>query len=80
MIGLAFLDFRSVTHGGHHISLGGFAAILILLYINGAFMSAMWAVVRSTIYLWAEEGTLPDSVDESVMEKAFYQRSMLSKA
>jgi hypothetical protein len=40
----------------------------------------MWAVVRSTIYLWAEEGTLPESVDESVMEKAFYQRSMLGKA
>ena len=79
MIGLAFLDFRSVTHGGHHISLGGFGAILILLYINGAFMSAMWAVVRSTIYLWAEEGTLPESVDESVMEKAFYQRNMLGK-
>lgn len=79
LIGLAFLDFRSVTHGGHHISLGGFGAILILLYINGAFMSAMWAVVRSTIYLWAEEGTLPESVDESVMEKAFYQRSTLGR-
>jgi hypothetical protein len=79
LIGLAFLDFRSATHGGHHISLGGFGAILIILYINGAFMSAMWAVVKSTIYLWAEEGTLPETVDESVMEKAFYQRGSLGR-
>ncbi len=38
---------------------------------QAAFVSALWAIVKSTIYVWAEEGRLPDSVDESVMQHAF---------
>ena len=72
-IGLLWFDFRSWGHSAHHVSFGAFAAIGVVLYINGAFMSAMWAIVKSTIYIWAEEGKLPETVDESVMQHAFYQ-------
>lgn len=71
LFGLLWLEFDSDQH--HHISIGVFATILVVLYINGAFISAMWAIIKATVYVWAEEDRLPESVDESVMEKAFYR-------
>ncbi len=68
---LLFIDFRTVTQGSHHISLGAIAALVIVLYTNGAIVAALWAIVKSTTYIWAKEGHLPESVDESVMEHAF---------
>ncbi len=68
---LLFLDFRTVTQGSHHISLGAIAALVIVLYTNGAIVAALWAIVKSTTYIWAEDGRLPESVDESVMQHAF---------
>lgn len=74
LFGMLWMEFSAAQH--HHFSLGVFVAIIIMLYINGAFMSAMWAVVKATVYIWAEEDHLPESVDESYMEKAFYQPSL----
>jgi hypothetical protein len=71
LAGLVFLDFRSLTSGGHGISLGAFAAILIVLYINGAFMSAMWAIVKASVYVWAEENVIQPQVDEGILKKSF---------
>ncbi|MCH2161096.1 MAG: DUF6159 family protein [Phycisphaerales bacterium] len=71
LLGLGYLDFRSLTSGGHGISLGAFAGILLVLYINGAFMSAMWAIVKATVYVWAEEDVVQPQVDTATLEKAF---------
>lgn len=74
LVGLGWFDLRSITDGGHGISMGAFGALLGMLYIVGSFRSAIWAVVRATVYVWAEEGTVPEGVDESVMEHAFTDR------
>ena len=74
LIGLGWFDMRSVTDGGHGISMGAFGTLVGMLYIVGSFRSAMWAVVKATVYVWAEEGTVPEGVDESVMEHAFTDR------
>ncbi len=71
---LLFIDFRTLTQGSHHISLGAIGALIILFYVNGAVVSALWAIVKATIYVWAEEGKLIDHVDESEMEHAFVRR------
>ena len=71
LVGLVYLDFRTITSGGHGISLGAFAAILIVLYINGAFMSAMWAIVKASVYVWAEENVVPPQTDEESLSHAF---------
>jgi len=74
LVGLGWFDMRSITGGGHGISMGAFGALVGMLYIVGSFRSAMWAVVKATVYVWAEEGTVPEGVDESVMEHAFTDR------
>ncbi|NRA75254.1 MAG: hypothetical protein HRU16_04875 [Planctomycetes bacterium] len=71
LFGLAFFDWRSFSDGGHGISAGAFGAVLVVLYINGAFRSAIYAVLKATVYVWAEEGKVPASVDESVLNGAF---------
>lgn len=71
---LLFIDFRTLTQGSHHISLGAIGALIILFYINGAIVSALWAIVKATIYVWAEEGKLVENVDESEMQQAFVRR------
>ena len=71
LFGLGYLDVRSLTNGGHGISLGAFAAILVVLYINGAFMSAMWAIVKATVYVWAEEDVVQPEVNTETLERAF---------
>ncbi|MDG2381293.1 MAG: DUF6159 family protein [Pirellulaceae bacterium] len=71
LFALGFLDWRSLTQGGHAISAGAFGVILMVLYINGAFRSALYAILRATVYVWAEEGTVPASVDKSVFDGIF---------
>ena len=71
LLGLGYFDIRSLTSGGHGISLGAFAAILLVLYINGAFMSAMWAIVKATVYVWAEEDVVQPEVNTETLERAF---------
>lgn len=80
LLGLLWLEFGADQQHAHHVSIGVLATIIVMLYINGAFMSAMWAIIKAAVYIWAEEGRLPDSVDESVMENAFYRPSLSLKS
>ncbi len=75
VIALAFLDFRSIHHGGHGVSMGMFAGLVAMMLITGAFTSAVWAVIKSTLYVWVHEQKIPDGVDEDVLKKAFRTRS-----
>ncbi len=80
LIGTVFLDLHPLHGGGHGLSMGAFAAIMIMLMISGAFTAACWAIVKATIYVWAEEGVVQDTVDESVLEHSFVQRGSMSAA
>jgi len=71
LLGLAFFDWRGFSNGGHGISAGAFGAVLVVLYLNGAFRSALYAVLKATVYVWVEEGTVPASVDESELNGVF---------
>jgi hypothetical protein len=74
---VGYLDIRSLHGGGHGVSINIFAGLLILLYISGGFTSAIWAIIKTTVYLWAEEDKVPESVDASVLEKTFVNKPNL---
>ena len=74
VIALGFFDFRSIHNGGHGVSMGAFAVLIAMMIITGAFTSAVWAVIKSTLYLWVHEQTVPEGVDENVLKEAFRPR------
>ena len=74
---VGYLDIRSLHGGGHGVSINIFAGLVILLYISGGFTSAIWGIIKTTVYLWAEEDKIPESVDASVLEKTFVNKPSL---
>ena len=73
-----FVDLRGVHQGGHGLSVGMIGTLVVIMMINGAFYSAMYAVLKSVLYVWAEEEKLAENVDTEVLDNAFIERSRLS--
>jgi len=80
LVGFIFVDMRGLTGGGHGISAGAVGTLIIVLFINHAFMSAMWAIVKATVYVWAEEDRIPEGVDASELHPAFVGGKPLQSA
>jgi len=76
MMGLLFLDWRSLHHGGHGMTAGAFGALLLVSMMLGTVRSALWAIFKSFVWVWAEEGTVPAPGDEAELEKTFTDRNL----
>ncbi|MHC4870127.1 MAG: DUF6159 family protein [Planctomycetota bacterium] len=73
---MLFVDIRALHQGGHGVTAGGFGAVVLLLVVNGAFNSALWAILKSTAWVWAEEGKLPEHVEASQFDDLFVPKGM----
>jgi len=68
---LIFTDMRGVLLGSHSVTIGAFIALLAVMLIAGAFRAALWAILKSAVYVWAEEDALAPTVDSAILEHAF---------
>ena len=75
-----FVDFRWVHKGGHGVTAGMIGTLLVVMVINGAFHSALYAVLKSVLYVWAEEDKLAENVDTEVLDNAFIERPQFGLA
>jgi hypothetical protein len=73
---MLFVDIRALHQGGHGVTAGGFGAVVLLLVVNGAVNSALWAILKSTAWVWAEEGKLPEHVEASQFDDLFVPKGM----
>ena len=79
LLGLAamamiFIDMRWLHQGGHGLTIGMFGTLIGVMIVNGAFRSAMYAVLKSVLYVWAEEDTVPENVDATILDNAFIEK------
>ena len=70
-VGLIFTDARSLHHGGHGVTAGAVGALFVVLVISGGIRSAVWAIIKATVYVWAEEGKVAAGVEEETLKHAF---------
>jgi len=75
-----FVDFRWLHKGGHGVTAGMIGTLLVVMVINGAFHSALYAVLKSVLYVWAEEDKLAENVDTEVLDNAFIERPQFGLA
>ena len=71
MVVLIFTDMRGLLLGSHAVTIGAFIALLAVMLIAGAFRAALWAILKTTVYVWAEEDALDPTVDSDILKHAF---------
>ena len=68
---LIFTDMRGFLFGSHAVTIGAFITLLAVMLIAGTFRAALWALLKTTVYVWAEEDALDSTVDSSILKHAF---------
>ena len=71
MVVLIFTDMRGLLLGSHAVTIGAFIALLAVMLIASAFRAALWAILKTTVYVWAEEDALTPTVDSTILKHAF---------
>ena len=71
MVVLIFTDMRGLLLGSHAVTIGAFIALLAVMLIASAFRAALWAILKATVYVWAEEDALTPTVDSTILKHAF---------
>ena len=70
-LGLLFVDIRFGEHGRHSMHANAFFTLLLVMVLNGSFRAALDAIFKAIVWVWAEEGTVPESVDAKQLEGVF---------
>lgn len=70
---MLFLDIRFIHDGSPAVTAGLFGGFIVVMIVNGAFLSALGAVLKAVLYVWAEEDTLPEGVKDDEFENAFVE-------
>ena len=70
-LALLFVDARALHGGGHGVTAGALGTLFVLLLVNGAFSSAMVAILKAVLYVWAEEDQVMEGVDTEQLGHAF---------
>ena len=70
-LALLFVDARALHGGGHGVTAGALGTLFVLLLVNGAFASAMVAILKAVLYVWAEEDQVMEGVDTEQLGHAF---------
>jgi len=73
-----FTDARALHQGGHGITAGAVGALLVVLVISGGIRSAVWAIIKATVYFWDEEARVAEGVDEETLKHAFVTRTSVA--
>ena len=76
---MLFLDIRFVHDGSPAVTAGLFGGFIVVMIVNGAFLSALGAVLKAVLYVWAEEGSLPAGVKDDEFENAFVEGGVGAK-
>ena len=76
---MLFLDIKFIHDGSPAVTAGIFGAFVVVMIVNGAFLAALGAVLKSVLYVWAEEGSVPEGVKEDDFESAFVNGGMAAK-
>jgi hypothetical protein len=71
MVVLIFTDMRGLLLGSHAVTIGAFIALLAVMLIASAFKAALWAILKTTVYVWAEEDALNPTIDSAILKHAF---------
>jgi hypothetical protein len=71
MVVLIFTDMRGLLLGSHAVTIGAFIALLAVMLIASAFRAALWAILKTTVYVWAEEDALNPTIDSAILKHAF---------
>jgi len=72
---LIFTDARVLHQGDHGVTAGAVGALLVVLVISGGIRSAVWAIIKASVYVWAVEGKVASGVDEETLKGAFVSRT-----
>jgi hypothetical protein len=70
-LGLLFVDIQAGEHGRDGIHARAFFILLLVMVLNGSFRAALDAIFKAVVWVWAEEGTMPESVDAKQLEGVF---------
>ena len=74
-VALIFTDARVLHQGDHGVTAGAVGALLVVLIISGGIRSAVWAIIKASVYVWAVEGKVAAGVDEETLKGAFVSRT-----
>ena len=70
-LGLLFVDIQAGEHGRDGMHANAFFTLLLVMVLNGSFRAALEAIFKAVGWVWAEEGTVPESVDAKQLEGVF---------
>jgi len=70
-IAILFVDIRALHGGGHGVTAGALGTLFVVIMISGAFHSAMTAILKAILYVWAEEDQVMEGVDAEQLNHAF---------
>ena len=73
---MLFLDIRFIHDGSPAVTAGLFGGFIVVMIVNGAFLSALGAVLKA---VWAEEDSLPAGVKDDEFENAFVEGGVGAK-
>lgn len=76
---MLFLDIRFVHDGSPAVTAGLFGGFIVVMIVNGAFLSALGAVLKAVLFVWAEEGSLPAGIKDDEFENAFVEGGVGAK-